>query len=650
MNSYFHVFRFCFIFVAWSVLISLPTAASSEKSSPPPPTTNPDTTVADTSPERIERLIRQLGDERYELREQAQAELAKLNFLAFEALQKATRDEDLEIASRARYLLRRISVHLTRPGDPEEVTKLLSEFNLLDQAEQVARLRKLAKLREGRGIPALCRIVRFEPSIVLAKQAAIAIIENYPNKKVSLDRLAPLLRDHLGESRRLPSLWMLSYAKFHDKPAEARREWSKWFKQEQELLEKEDQTTNLGIVSDLVTQQIAWLDRDHAEPQKMVDAIHSLFAVHSRPEKNIKPLIAWLVEQKAWKPLELSPTVFAQRLVSNPRALVYGLAKSLADAGQKTLAEEAAEKAFSIEGNSPKDDSRIHFYIAVHLQNEGRISWAEREYRYLIDHGETNQNYVIYAYESLANMLHDQAENLRAAQVMEQLSKAVKKSGRKVIPTLMKPTGSSLENYINSRINYYYACHYRDQGDEDKERLAVEAGIAVDPTNPDLLIAAFNLKKTDPVFHKKIRDMIKAVGLKYRMAIVAGSDRATACNDLAWLIANTEGDFAEAVRLSRESLQEQPDNGAFHDTLARCYYAQGNLEKAVEHQNRAVELEPHSGLIIRQGELFRKDYEKKLGKPAPKPEKAKKKTGENELNTDPVEQSFDAFPLEIDEF
>jgi len=53
------------------------------------------------SAERIAKLIRQLGDKDYYVRQRAQEELARTGFEAFDALSTATTDEDLEIASRA---------------------------------------------------------------------------------------------------------------------------------------------------------------------------------------------------------------------------------------------------------------------------------------------------------------------------------------------------------------------------------------------------------------------------------------------------------------------------------------------------------------------------------------------------------------------
>ncbi len=57
--------------------------------------------AAETLQARIARLIEQLGDNRYAVRQQAQEELARLGPEAFDALSEAQNNDDVEIASRA---------------------------------------------------------------------------------------------------------------------------------------------------------------------------------------------------------------------------------------------------------------------------------------------------------------------------------------------------------------------------------------------------------------------------------------------------------------------------------------------------------------------------------------------------------------------
>ena len=46
-------------------------------------------------------------------------------------------------------------------------------------------------------------------------------------------------------------------------------------------------------------------------------------------------------------------------------------------------------------------------------------------------------------------------------------------------------------------------------------------------------------------------------------------------------------------------------------SVARVYFAKGDLDNAVKQQSKAVELEPHSGLIRRQLDFFRKQRDAK---------------------------------------
>ena len=82
-------------------------------------------------------------------------------------------------------------------------------------------------------------------------------------------------------------------------------------------------------------------------------------------------------------------------------------------------------------------------------------------------------------------------------------------------------------------------------------------------------------------------------------------------NQYAWLVGNTEGDFDEAVRCARKSLELQPEEGGYYDTLAHVYFGKGDLENAVKYQTKAAQLDPHSGLIRGKLELFRKKLQEK---------------------------------------
>jgi hypothetical protein len=63
---------------------------------------------AGDSSKRVSRLIEQLGDADFHVRQQATAELARMGPAALRALKEAARSQDPEVRSRARALLERI--------------------------------------------------------------------------------------------------------------------------------------------------------------------------------------------------------------------------------------------------------------------------------------------------------------------------------------------------------------------------------------------------------------------------------------------------------------------------------------------------------------------------------------------------------------
>ena len=97
-------------------------------------------------------------------------------------------------------------------------------------------------------------------------------------------------------------------------------------------------------------------------------------------------------------------------------------------------------------------------------------------------------------------------------------------------------------------------------------------------------------------------------------------------NQLAWLVANTEGDQDEALKMSLKSLELRPATAGFLDTLAHCYYARKEYAEAVKHQAMAVELDPYSPALARMLKKFRAAHARQQESPseneASPPEKA----------------------------
>ena len=203
-------------------------------------------------------------------------------------------------------------------------------------------------------------------------------------------------------------------------------------------------------------------------------------------------------------------------------------------------------------------------------------------------------------------MLHDQGQDLEAGATVEKGLRGI---------DVAKMAGAERGNHdlqeVRDRMNYYLACHWEAKNDLLKQRECLGKALEFDPTDIDVLISCYRLPDQSAEYHAKIVDLIQRKAREFAEDLAKKADDATACNNYAWLIGNTEGDLDRALKCAQTAVQLQPDEGGYIDTLARVHYAKGDLENAVKHQTKAAELEPHSGSIKRQLDFFRRKLEEK---------------------------------------
>ena len=550
---------------------------------------------------RIDRLIEQLGDTDYFIRQQAEAELAKYSFEAFDALSAATTHEDLEIAARAKHLLQLMRVQWTVPSDPPEVKKLLAGYELLTQAGKLAQLRNLAALPEGAGVPALCRLVRYETSPVLSKYAAVELVGSQPPGVPPGKELAGLLRKNLGSSRQTAAGWLLTWVRFGEDPQAASADWAKLAEAEYALLRQSPMQTDLGILARLVRFQVPWFKKLDQKEQALA-AMQRLVDLETGNPATLGELVTWLIEQQAWESIDKLTARFPAQFARNP-LLLYTVAQAQMEKGERNQAEQTAQRALALnQGNSPQQ-LILHYEVARVLWQRGMLGWAEREFRYIVDTSTAVDEIVLVASSLLGEMLHDQGEELKAAEVLDRLVKACQQQRNLAAIIQARMPG------IRARMEYFYACHFAGRGDRTKQREHLDKGIAADPGDVDVLIARYRLPDQAREYREETLKLIKQAADTFRQETVHAPDDATAYNQFAWLVANTEGDLEAALEFSKKSIELSPASGGFYDTLAHVYFAKGDYQKAVETQTKALQLDPHSKLIARQLGVFRKKWE-----------------------------------------
>ena len=170
-------------------------------------------------------------------------------------------------------------------------------------------------------------------------------------------------------------------------------------------------------------------------------------------------------------------------------------------------------------------------------------------------------------------------------------------------------------------MKYLFACHWLKQGDRAKHRQLLEEALAVNPADVEVLIALYRIPDAAPEFRQRYPPADPRTARTLHGAMNFG------------FRGYRDDDRNEPVRLAHRQYRRRFRRGAallppsietawkegvnpagLYDTLARVYYAKGDYDNAVKYQAKALELEPHSGLIAKQLALFRNARDNKTRK------------------------------------
>lgn len=571
--------------------------------------------VASETEVRLAKLIEQLGADDFSQRERAQADLAQLGLEAFDALHAAQNHHDPEISLRARYLVRSMSVRWFSESDSPEVVRILQGYGDLQEGERRNRMDKLAMLENRQGVVSLCRLSRYETLDPLAKYAALKIMSlGAPEGVAGKDELVKSIQSIVGSSKRVAASWLRLFALTLTEPVATLPEWDRAAQAEHLALAKTPERTRTEIVRDLYRFQVELLKRLKQDAQA-IEVIRRTFELLDGTPEQLQEIVDWLLQNKAWVVVLEVGQKFSMTLDDNPQ-LLYCVAESHQRLGQTQEAEAAAQKALAIR----PENLDAHLRIGVLLEHErGLSTWAEREYREVLKTAAPGSATEFTGRFYLSELLHDQFKELAAAEALVPLCEQFKKD-EAAKETSRDRAGRTAEEVI-ARMNYFYACHYREQKDSAKVRQHLQTAIDAEPTDADVLIAMYRLEDADDAYKANVKERIERTAADFRSQVeelrtaieMTANDQsqpevnyelARLCNQYAWLVGNTIGNYDEAVKLSRKSLELRPNYAGFLDTLGRCYYAKADYLNAVKYQAQAAKLNFYSGQIRKQLEFF----------------------------------------------
>jgi tetratricopeptide (TPR) repeat protein len=357
---------------------------------------------------------------------------------------------------------------------------------------------------------------------------------------------------------------------------------------------------------------LADLHRQQNDTAALAQAVDRMYRVETEePDAIAIGILAWVVEEKLWGTVDELLEAHADRFAGSKKTL-YAAATARLKQGKNDLAEQLAEQAARLDSPGPLG----FFQMARDLEIDDRYHWAVREYRRAIDGQQPDAPEAVLARIALAALMHDHGDDKDAADVLAPFVQSVQENGN------LSQQYERLRQYMEARYefelaeaktlaaqyHYYRACQFEAQKDFSAQRKELQVAIEADPTDADVLIAMYRLPDADENWRAETKKRIAELRDAFQRQIEANPGEASAYNQWAWLVSNTEGDFPQAIRYSHRSL-ELNTNGessaaSFLDTLGRCYYAAGDYQNAVKYQRQAVEKVPYLKVMRRQLELF----------------------------------------------
>ncbi len=594
--------------------------------------------------QRIQFLIEQLGSDNYRKRMEAQAELERIGVRSLDLLHLASFHSDPQIASTARFIVQSNQFSWAWETDPLSVRQILSNYSSAQLSERSVYVDQLSRLPRGEGFQALCRLVRYETQGCLSKRAALILMRGTPLIGQSIRERRDALYDTINGGQSDASRWVVKFASQdsanQDKSFDIQW-WKRMIDQEVKLLASRSSETSIDINQDLrrwIIEQIIGTEDPSLRPDAIAIA-QSILNTELESGK-LRPrafeLAHWAIKTKLPEFVQMQHATLNELMLHDAR-FGYLLAESYAIQGKKEISDRIAsltleriicdekgerqtkpiDKPEPVSNFNPFQDKSARYsrmQAAMDVTRQGRLDWAEAEYRKAIGNDWADENTIDFV-DALSRLLHSMDRNIEAADILAPFVKRFENEPR--FRTQLLNQSFRADDIV---LNYY---QYRGdqaakQNDLEKARELYLKGIegqkglhalGIDQAQAvDVFIGLYRVCRTEEERAQwrekssKMTTEIRNAIRKHESDLKRSDPRAIAnieqelakdLNMMAWLIANTEGNAEEAVIMSRRACTIVPDNASLVDTLAHCYFAVGKYAEAVEQQKRAVSLAPH---------------------------------------------------------
>ncbi len=259
------------------------------------------------------------------------------------------------------------------------------------------------------------------------------------------------------------------------------------------------------------------------------------------------------------------------------------------------------------------------YAFGLQLQRLGLYRYAEIEFRRQLTTSPVDSMESLRARMLLLDLLVDQMRYLDAATLIDQIGPLLEADGwRDKVLSVARRSAPSLLAYAE----YCRALDAQQRNDKLRQRIHLLRSVELDPYNSDILIGLYSTSDKDP--HKvelaevlivralaRIDDQIKAAVQRMSPELEPAVrhsfefELAVLLNRWAWLAANTDRYLGPALVRAKEAVELRPGYAPFADTLARCLYANGQLDESVAAAQQAVAAAPHTLEFRRNLEHYR---------------------------------------------
>ena len=530
-------------------------------------------TVKAPSADALSQLIAQLGDDDCMVRDNAQEALAAYGGVIKSELEKALATaEDPEVYQRLQFILKTIPLVWDEPGDEPELTEFIQDYRRANSLAKMIILEELHLLSFDIQIKALDRIFQKEQNPGSAYFAAMAFW--YRRPEASSTQFAQIVQKVNNEWKdsKLPAVKTLYYLVNYK---QVRAEATIWF--------------------DNQLQNMAELNRTPSRSAELIpEYLGTVLAEFARRKAESLLTDADLAGEKRINfpapRFGYSSVVIVNGAVQPQLSLRTQLISALKNANSSSLASAGIipllGPIYLYHQDMTKD---AEAWLKWELSNPGSFSVLERR--------------------SIAEALHEYDLNKMAADFLEQKTADSAAAN--------KDSVLNLATDDKGRLGYFRACQAKQENKPDKQWEFLLESLKADKEELDSLIMQWELCQlpaeenkiaaiTDDV-RKQVDETIEKLLSKLDEDISdSGMDSYSMLNHYAWLAVKTNRHLDKALSYAKDAVNSEPKSSACIDTLAHCYAANCDIDKAIELQLKADKQDPTSQVLYKNLLNFKK--------------------------------------------